>query len=705
MRIPILTYQAARIAGNDYATSDLKALAADLRQITRAGFRIVPLRDVVEAWIESKGDERSDKVVALACNGGGDFDYLDLPHPTAGVQRSVLSTLRDFATEHPREQAQLNITSFVIASPGARAVLDSTCMVGKGWWTDAWWRAAIDSGLMHIANHSWDLNHETLPDSVAPGVRRGTFLAIDSKELADHEIRQAAEYLLEHAPNPGTALFAYPYGESNGYLANEYFPRYGKELGVRAAFTAEPAFLSPGCDRWAMPRFVCGRDWTSPDDLRAILDEAAGAGAGRIVVPLRQANVMSPPREAAIAPREAKPKTRPARIEVAFESPDGKKVTRALVPMIFDIDGPRGTYELRVKGTSALSYRRGFELNDSPLRIAAYLNSHLVPDGKTGVTASVMQGEKTLWSRSFTLNVSNAGPLAERVRASLREHGTPLMLEDCVDSSAYDIANPSFAAWFDRPDALSRLAAMRQAGSIDPQEEQALRQFVEDGYMILPVPIEESLLATLDGELNDAIERKVEGYEYGSSQRIHHLHLRYPGVRSLWRHPVVMRYLELVFGVPARPCQTLTYVFGSQQSAHQDTIHLTPFPAGYMCGVWIALEDVQPNSGELEVYRGSHRLPRVYMSDGACAKVTNDDWSQFGRVVATRWQQLLADGKFEKVTYRPKRGTILVWHENLMHGGSMRIDQSLSRRSIVSHYFADGAIAFYDSSGVAGHVE
>ena len=29
---------------------------------------------------------------------------------------------------------------------------------------------------------------------------------------------------------------------------------------------------------------------------------------------------------------------------------------------------------------------------------------------------------------------------------------------------------------------------------------------------------------------------------------------------------------------------------------------------------WIALEDVQPGSGELMVYPGSHRLPRVYMA-------------------------------------------------------------------------------------------
>ena len=705
MRIPILTYQATRIGGNDYGSNDLKALASDLRQITAAGFRILPLREIVDAWTGNRGSELNGRLVALACNSGADFDYLDLAHPTAGMQRSVLNTLRDFAADDPGKQPRLNITSFVIASPQARTVLDSTCMVGKGWWTDAWWRAATDSGLMHIGNHSWDHNHETLPDRLSRGVPRGTFLAIDRKELADAEIGQAADYLRLHAPNPGTALFAYPYGQPSGYLAREYFPCYAGGLGIEAAFTDRAGFLTPDSNRWEIPRFLCGRDWSSPDALRAILDQAAETAGVWIAAPAREANVMVPPREAPSAARDDKPRRRPARIEVAFEAPDAEKASHALVPMRFDIDGPMGTYALTLKTKSGFSYERTFTLGDHARRVAAYLNSHLVPDGKARVEARVMQGTKTLWSETFTLNVSNSGPLADAVRASLRGHGTPPVLEDSVDSSAYDIANPSLAPWFDRPDALSHLAALRQAGSIDADEERALRQFVDDGYAILPTGVEESLLATIDRELEDAIGKKADGYEYGRSQRIHHLHYRYPGVRALWTHPVVMRYLELIFGVPARPCQTLTYIFGSQQDAHQDTIHLTPFPAGYMCGVWIALEDVRPGSGELEVFRGSHRLPRVYMAGTGCAKVTNDDWSEFGRMVPTQWQKMLAEGDFEKVTYRPKRGTILIWHENLMHGGSVRKDQSLSRRSIVSHYFADGAIAFYDSSGAAGYLE
>ncbi len=367
----------------------------------------------------------------------------------------------------------------------------------------------------------------------------------------------------------------------------------------------------------------------------------------------------------------------------------------------------RATFELSIEGEGGeVRHRAPIRAIDGHASVPVIIHTHLLPNRMNRFTAKLVQGgAETVWSEKLDINVSNAGPLAEAVRASLKARNTAVVSEGLVDSTTYDIANPSLTPWFDRPDALEHLARLREARTIDAKEEAALRQFVQEGYAILPDPVDDELLETIGRELNDAIERKFEGYEYGTSQRIQNLHLRYPGVKRLWKHPSVMRYLELIFGVPPRACQTLTYVFGSQQGAHQDTIHLTPFPAGYMCGVWAALEDVRPGSGELEVYAGSHRLPRVYMNGSGCGKVTDNDWSTFDHTVAARWREMLASSKFEKVTYRPKRGTILIWHENLMHAGGVRLDPSLSRRSIVSHYFADGSIAFYDSTGSAGYME
>ena len=690
MRVPILTYQPMVINGNAYAENHLRAFAADLDTVTEAGFRILPLREVIQAWLEGRGESLQD-AVAFCVEDGTDFDAEDLDHPTAGRQRSVLHALQDFAARRPGTKA--HATSFVIASPEARAALDRACMLGQGWWSDRWWREAVASGLMHIANHSWDHHHEALPESFSLGARRGTFATIDTVERADHEIRQAALHLRAAVANPGTELFAYPYGEANDFLADDYLPRQSRELGLRAAFTDRPGFLEEQSDRWRVPRFMFGRDWKSPAELRALLERAKA----------KPARTGAPAAVAAPAWGGAR------KLDVLMHEPDLMRVFSGLATVGFDVSGGEPgkapQYSLTLETADGRAYTRPVDLLQGPVSVKLHVNTHALPNGTAKLRATLSQGERKAWKGQCALQVRNEGPLAEKVRASLRDYGTPWVLDGPIDSTSFDIANPALAAWFDRPDAAARLAAKRREGRVSAEEEATLRQFIERGYAVLPVPLDDALLARLDRDLDDAIARKVDGYEYGTSQRVRNLHLRYGAVNELWRHPAVMRYLELIFEVPARACQTLTYVFGSQQGAHQDTIHLTPFPQGYMCGVWVALEDVKPDSGELEVYEGTHRLPRVYMNGSGCPKVLDDDWSRFDHTVAQRWRDLLQEARPTKVTYRPKRGTILIWHENLMHAGGVRLDTSLSRRSIVSHYFADGAIAFYDSTGAAGYME
>jgi hypothetical protein len=336
---------------------------------------------------------------------------------------------------------------------------------------------------------------------------------------------------------------------------------------------------------------------------------------------------------------------------------------------------------------------------------AAWLALHgcLLPDGTTPLRLELRSKKGApLAARTLKVQTRNGTPVADLVRASLRATGVPLVLDGECDSAAYDYGDDSLTPWFDRSSEAveSHLQALESSGRAEAAEIAALRHFVAEGYLEIADVVAPEHLARLNAALDDAVARKVEGYEWGSSQRMHNLHLDYPAIRELWLHPKILRTLDLIFESPARPCQSLTYVFGSQQEYHQDTIHLTSFPAGRMCGVWTALEDVQPDSGELVVYPGSHRLPRLYMRTANIPKV-KDDWSEFGAKAVAAWTDLMG-GAFKRKVYRPKAGTVLVWHENLMHGGSMRLDMSQSRRSIVGHYFAEGAVVYYDSSGLPG---
>jgi peptidoglycan/xylan/chitin deacetylase (PgdA/CDA1 family) len=268
MRVPVLTYHANNIASNDYAGNDHVALAEDLRVIRRAGRRIVPLAAVVDALLGEAPASQVEDAVAITFDDGSWFDWHDLEHPTCGPQRGFAGILRDFAAE---TGAAVHATSFVIVSPEARAVLDRTCLIGRGWWGDEWWPQAQREGLIAIESHSWDHNHATLPTTAQREQRKGTFHTIDAYADADAEIRRASDWLDRHCAPHRTSLFAYPYGESNDYLVREYLPLHAAEHRLRAAFGTAPEPVTAASARWDLPRYVCGQHWRDPRELERLL--------------------------------------------------------------------------------------------------------------------------------------------------------------------------------------------------------------------------------------------------------------------------------------------------------------------------------------------------------------------------------------------------------------------------------------------------
>jgi hypothetical protein len=271
MRLPVLTYHAVNIAGNDYATNDHVAFAADLRLIDDLGLRIVPLHWAVDQRLGTTSRDLT-RCVALTCDDGSDFDYFDLDHPAHGPQRSLFNCMSDFIAERgERAQPDLHLTSFVIASPEAREHIDRNCLVGRGWMSERWWRPALESGRMAIENHSWDHNHAAVTLPGIGGMQRGSFHAVDNRERADAEIAAAARYI-DAATTPHRAtLFCYPYSHVNDYLRREYFPQCEKKHSMRAAFGDGATPLTLESDRWNLPRYICGWHWKSSEELRAIL--------------------------------------------------------------------------------------------------------------------------------------------------------------------------------------------------------------------------------------------------------------------------------------------------------------------------------------------------------------------------------------------------------------------------------------------------
>ena len=269
MRIPILAYHALNVHGHDYGNNDHVAFREDLAMLCKTGWHIAPLFDVVSAYLGMTA-ALPKKTIAITFDDGSDFDFHDLAHPEFGVQRSMLNIMRD-QIESSKHSPKPHATSFVVVSPDARAQMDKACILGKDWWRETWWRDAVVSNMMAIANHSWDHNHDCVTPVAVRKQTKGNFRCVKSLDDADAEIHVAADYLNRAAPNPGTKLFAYPYGESNNYLMQEYFPAQAANPFVLAAFGTQGGVMTETSNRWQLPRYVCGFHWKTPEAFEQLL--------------------------------------------------------------------------------------------------------------------------------------------------------------------------------------------------------------------------------------------------------------------------------------------------------------------------------------------------------------------------------------------------------------------------------------------------
>ncbi len=276
----VLAYHSHHVVGGDYARNDHVALATDLELITSLGCEIVPLRALVETFYGSGKGPRDGRraQVALTFDDGPIYDVEPFTHPEFGAQPGFLGIMRDFIERHGSEaQPGLSATSFVIASPEARAVIEATydaayTYVRPGAMTDAWWNRAIDDGLITIANHSWDHLHPALPKVAHSRQVKADFTQVLTEADADAQIAAAGAFIAARTGARSAPFFAYPFGQSNRFLAEEYLPTHAARLGLEAAFTDEPRPVTGDESRWRLPRYICGHHWKSADELAAILD-------------------------------------------------------------------------------------------------------------------------------------------------------------------------------------------------------------------------------------------------------------------------------------------------------------------------------------------------------------------------------------------------------------------------------------------------
>lgn len=252
--------------------------------------------------------------------------------------------------------------------------------------------------------------------------------------------------------------------------------------------------------------------------------------------------------------------------------------------------------------------------------------------------------------------------------------------------------------WLDRPDALEQLEAHPAFVAMDAAMQDKVRQFVRDGYLILEQFYGPSDTDALNAEVDRLLSAGKAGFNY-TGRKIFNLHEQ-SGLANdyFFRNPRLLELLSFLLGKPAIPFQSLSFVQGSEQRAHSDSIHMTTEPPGYLIATWTALEDCTEDGGPLFYYPGSHRLPYIMTPDYDSGNTRFTIGGDSNRRYEDRIEALIREHGLKKELLLARRGDVLIWHANLLHGGSAITRPEATRRSIVCHYFAEGVLCYHEMS-------
>lgn len=158
--------------------------------------------------------------------------------------------------------------------------------------------------------------------------------------------------------------------------------------------------------------------------------------------------------------------------------------------------------------------------------------------------------------------------------------------------------------------------ALKADWGLSAEEERIADDLHDKGYAVLDFP---------DSDLDSRIDRirahlgPLHGVDFTDpdsdktigERRIQDAWTFDTDVRAIAVNQTVIDLLSKLYGRLAFPFQTLNFPVGTQQDAHTDFVHFSSLPERFMCGVWLALEDIDADAGPLFYYPGSHRWPAM----------------------------------------------------------------------------------------------
>jgi ectoine hydroxylase len=260
--------------------------------------------------------------------------------------------------------------------------------------------------------------------------------------------------------------------------------------------------------------------------------------------------------------------------------------------------------------------------------------------------------------------------------------------------SSKDFPDKESKAWLDIQDSVLAAPQKPAFQQFSPGIQQQILSWSANGYMILERLFSAGTCDKINNEIDTLLKKGK--LSFNNSNKLMFANRKSGFIKSITRDKTLMSVLEFILGKEVVAFQTINFFKGSEQRAHSDSVHMTTYPLGYLIAAWIALEDINDDNGPLFYYPGSHKLPYLLNNDfntGETALTLGQkEYTDYEDVT----EDLLKQHPFKKTSFHARKGDVLVWHANLIHGGAPILNAELTRKSMVIHYYATDVIKYHE---------
>jgi ectoine hydroxylase-related dioxygenase (phytanoyl-CoA dioxygenase family) len=207
--------------------------------------------------------------------------------------------------------------------------------------------------------------------------------------------------------------------------------------------------------------------------------------------------------------------------------------------------------------------------------------------------------------------------------------------------------------------------------------------YLENGYYVAKKLIPDEVIdnyknywlkhhaPAFDGSTISSINNKL-GWE-NSASFIHH-----DQVKEVLCHENLYKVFDLIGLEKMGLHLSFTSWYSTLKTWHQDYTNSDRQSAENYTGIWIALDDIHPDSGPFDF------IPKSHLWDIDFNIYSDSLKSNPSKYIIEK----TIENKAEAMRFLPKKGDVIFWHGHLVHRGSEPNNFDLARPCIIGHYYS-----------------